>query len=263
MTRLAIVGTIAAALPVLLMPIGSNAVYFSVMPHWFLLPVAAAFLARALPTTATAFAWRTGLAAWCMLLVPALLFAPLNLDVKGLRGMLAAFDDASAAGGQMMREPQAMKRYFMENLAAHRTLFDERFGREFEDNPWVKVMHQVRGEARAAGSGFAVFVPPTNRAFWNKLEGTGPYWCADMHLFIPSQTGVPMLRGLQPADQGCPMFAPGSPDYGPESRTADLDDAALCRHGAIRGIKTIFVLDTVGFLDNGASNRTIACHQAR
>jgi hypothetical protein len=251
-----LVATAVAFLPVVLLPIGSNAVYFSAMPHWLLLPAAVAWLAGLAGAGARG---RYVLAAVLTLAVVTLTLLPVKVDMKGMRAFLSAVDDG-APGPKLMHEPQAMKRFFAANLAGERVLFSREFVDKMQQNPWQQFVADLRATARDRGAGFAVFVPPSNHAFWNKLEGSGPYWCADMHLFIPSQTGAAMVKGLQPLDQVCTMFGPGAPDYGPDSHTAEISDPDLCHHAAALHITSIRVLESV---PEPGRNRTISCNSSK
>lgn len=253
--QVVVAGAVAAYLPVFLLPIGSNAIYFSLMPHWLLLPLVAAAVCgmgdpiggRSLPGPA--------LAAVAILVLTTIPFLPVNLDLKGLRGFLAAVDRGSP-GAPLMVEPQAMKKLLAGSFARTHGLFDSAFVDKLQRYPWTQRMREIAATAGSAGRRFAVFVPPSNRDFWNKLAGTGPYWCADMHLYIPSQTGALMIKGLQPLDQPCDMFAPGSPDYGEVSHSAETVDADLCRHAATLGVETVLVLNSVA---EPTRNRTLSC----
>lgn len=251
-----LVATAVAFLPVLLLPIGSNATYFSAMPHWLLLPAAAAWLAGVAGAGARG---RYVFGALVTLALVTLTLLPVKVDMKGMRAFLSTVDDG-APGPKLMHEPQAMKRFFAANLAAERVLFSREFVDKMQHNPWQRLVADLRATAQERGAGFAVFVPPSNHAFWNKLEGSGPYWCADMHLFIPSQTGAVMVKGLQPLDQACTMFGPGAPDYGPDSHTAEISDADLCRHAAALRITSILMLESA---PEPGRNRTISCNSSK
>jgi hypothetical protein len=255
-TELWLVAITVAFLPVLLLPIGSNAVYFSEMPHWLLLPAAVAWLAGLAGERARAKWVVAALAALVLVTLP---FLPVNVDFKGLRAFVGAVDDG-APGPKLMNEPQALKRFFAANLSHEKVLFGSEFVRKLQANPWQRFAADLRATVREKGQGFGVFVPPSNLAFWNKLEGTGPYWCADMHLFIPSQTGAVMVKGLQPAEQTCPMFGPGSPDYGPAAHTAAVDDAALCGHAAAAGVSSVLIVNSA---TEPARNRMISCNGSK
>jgi hypothetical protein len=257
LTQLMVVAAAAALLPVLVLPIGSNASYFSLMPHWLLMPVVVGFLAAWI-----AHAWTplgTGALAAALSAITTFTFLPLTLDMAGVLRLFAAVD-RGAPGSPVLGEPPSLRRFFATNLKAEGTLFDAAFRDKLAAYGWSRRLDEIRAAARTEGRQFGVFVPASNRAFWTKLEGTGPYWCADMHLYIPSQTGALMVRGLQPADLPCVMFAPGSPDYGPESRTGEATDAALCAHGARVGVRRILVLAS---MDDAAANRTLSCDPAK
>ena len=159
-----------------------------------------------------------------------------------------------------MRFGARTKKFFSGNLIRERVLFDKAFVDKMQHYDWGLQMKEIAAAARVNGRSYAVFVPPSNRAFWNKLAGTGPYWCADMHLYIPSQTGALMIKGLQPLDQACMMFAPGSPDYGAASHTAEISDADLCKHAGGIGVRTILVLNSAA---DPALNRTLACNASK
>jgi len=257
LAQLMLVAAAAALLPVVLLPIGSNASYFSEMPHWLLMPLAAGFLCVWLSRRWTPLG--TGALAVVLLAVTTFTFLPMTLDLAGVLRLFAAVDEG-APGERLLGEPPSLRRFFAANLKAEGTLFNAAFRSKLAGYEWSKRLDEIRASAQREGRAFGVFVPAANRAFWKKLEGTGPYWCADMHLYIPSQTGALMLRGLQPADMPCVMFAPGSPDYGPGSRTGEASDAELCRHGAPLGLRRVLVLSS---MDRAEANRTISCEGAR
>ena len=253
-----LVAILAALLPVLILPIGSNAVYFSAMPHWLLLPLAVAWMAT-LADARGRVKWVAG--ALLTLAMVTLTFLPINVDLKGLRTFISAVDKG-APGPDLMTEPQALKRFLSGNLKTERVLFGSDFLAKLQQNPWLRFTTTLRTDVRERGAGFGVFVPPSNLEFWNKLEGSGAYWCADMHLFIPSQTGATMVKGLQPLEQtqSCTMFGPGAPDYGTVAHTVEITDTALCSHAESVGLSSVLIVNSA---TEPPRNRIISCNGSK
>ncbi|KJC34271.1 hypothetical protein UB31_39510 [Bradyrhizobium sp. LTSP849] len=86
----------------------------------------------------------------------------------------------------------------------------------------------------------AVFVAPDNRPFWTNYID-----CRGDPLFVPASLGMPMLKGLNPAEFGCPRdrYYLGNNNAEDAISEAASDDQ-LCARAARSGLGTILVLST-------------------
>jgi hypothetical protein len=83
-----------------------------------------------------------------------------------------------------------------------------------------------------------VFVPPSNKAFWNLNQD-----CRRKALLVPSLTGIPLINGLPPVDQGCaPIDTHGYLQYSADSVSRDMTDAELCAKALKLGYNHIGIL---------------------
>jgi hypothetical protein len=110
---------------------------------------------------------------------------------------------------------------------------------------------EIIKNAKKTSEGFAVFVPPDNVRFWKMT--TLP--CA-VPFFIPSVTGVPMLKGLPPPYVGCKNKTVSLQEYGQDAISGPWDAQSLCRRAVERKISTVLVLKD---LEHPELNETIDC----
>ena len=87
----------------------------------------------------------------------------------------------------------------------------------------------------------AVYVPPGNVAFWNLST-----LCTAAPFFVPALAGAPMLYGLPPDREKCPIdsvtgFGYGA--YGDASRSRAVTDPQLCERARHSGYRRVIVLD--------------------
>jgi len=126
--------------------------------------------------------------------------------------------------------------------------------------PWAGVTQAI-AELRSQPGVVAVFVPPSNSAFWQRQKGGSPYWCMSAHLMIPAQLGVPMLRGIGTRVIEKECLPAGQIWYGfgkqqDTHRSIPLDDAKLCTLARQGGFAGIYVLEDIWI---PARNRVLAC----
>ncbi len=83
-----------------------------------------------------------------------------------------------------------------------------------------------------------VFVPPSNKAFWNLNRD-----CRRKALIVPSLTGIPLINGLPPVDQSCaPIDTHGYLKYSADSVSREMTDAELCSKALKLGYSRIGIL---------------------
>ncbi|MET4746702.1 hypothetical protein ABIB08_001033 [Bradyrhizobium sp. RT11b] len=86
----------------------------------------------------------------------------------------------------------------------------------------------------------AVFVAPDNRLFWTTYID-----CRGDPLFIPAVLGLPMLKGINPAEFGCPKDRYYLGAHNAEDAISDVaSDDQLCARAARWGLGEILVLST-------------------
>lgn len=209
-----------ALLPTLLLNIaGGSAWYFQNVPHWLALVFVVPLAADRLDTAAarwTAGRWRV--------------VAALVVVVVVARGGWRIVKASRSVARQLEAAALDAPPHYGARLAAVVGAFTAR--------------HPRRAHA--------VFVPPTNRAFWSFPRG-----CISRSHVIPALTGVPMLLGLPPAGDDCVLEARGYMDYDDASRSRVITPEALCVHARARAITNVLVLYDV---DDPTANRELDCH---
>ena len=130
-------------------------------------------------------------------------------------------------------------RAFGQSLVRHRVLFDPEFVEALRRSYGVRAIELIRAVSDREGrSGLGVFVVPENARFW-----TYSVDCRSQPLFVPALAGIPMMRGLPPVTEPCPLPRTyGYADYGASSRAVDADPGELCRHARSRAIRRVLVL---------------------
>jgi hypothetical protein len=122
------------------------------------------------------------------------------------------------------------------------------------DGEGARLLAAVSAVAPADRRGVAIFVPPSNRAFWNMEE---PWACRRRPSYVPALTGLPLLKGAGPS---CPLWVTTLDNSWSEldgtAVTVASDDAELCRHGRDRGVRTVVILEST---TEPAKNRVLTC----
>jgi hypothetical protein len=255
--ELVLVMAAAAAVPVLLVS-RFETWYFVDAVLWFSLAVVLAGLSR----VDLAQLWRSVTSAGCgpvaiglavALGAPPVLRAfPIGELVDATREMrLGVEKDAGPAarpdGGTSVRQ------FFGRSLARHHVLFGPDFGLALQSSYGVRAVELVRRVLDREGrSALGVFVPPQNVRFWRYAVD-----CRSQPLFLPALAGVPMVRGLPPVAEGCPLPRTyGYADYDVASRAVDAGPGELCRHARGRGLRRVLVLRDVDAPD---ANTVLRC----
>jgi hypothetical protein len=118
----------------------------------------------------------------------------------------------------------------------------------------ARLLAAVHALAPVNHSAVGIFIPPSNRTFWNLEER---WACRRRPLYVPALTGLPLVQGLGP---GCPNWGHGLGygfgDYSASSVTTALDDEALCAHARRRGVTTVLVIEST---TETGRNRVLAC----
>jgi hypothetical protein len=104
-------------------------------------------------------------------------------------------------------------------------------------------MHELLNAAGVPGSrDQVVYIPPRNTQFWTMHEV-----CFAVPFFVPALAGVPMIYGLPPDKETCPIGRDqgyGYASYSEESRSATVSDAQLCEHARQIGFKKVVIMDS-------------------
>jgi hypothetical protein len=121
--------------------------------------------------------------------------------------------------------------------------------------PGPQLIRAVRETAAGAPARTAVYVPPDNLQYWTLF---GPRQselsCLTGPLFIPSMTGLPLIKGLSPAAWACPKETYwGYNVYGADARSDQLSDAELCDRATAKGFSHVIVLPSA------RAARRVAC----
>jgi hypothetical protein len=88
----------------------------------------------------------------------------------------------------------------------------------------------------------AVYVPPTDTAFWRMQK-----LCTAAPFFVPALSSLPMVLGLPPDKAECPVSAEtgyGFSDNPEPSRSVSLSDVSLCETLRRDGFRTALVLES-------------------
>jgi hypothetical protein len=153
-------------------------------------------------------------------------------------------------GGNLLKGRNATQ-YLRETLAAERSLFGGDFRAALASSIGGRLVAQVRSAAGLVQTGFAVFVPPENEAFW-KFQTD----CRDKHNVQVSLTGLPSLLSAPPKEYGCSRDAYQT-NYGARIDARAIGDAELCAHALERGIRRVLVLKD---LYNSSGNHVLNCY---
>jgi hypothetical protein len=97
----------------------------------------------------------------------------------------------------------------------------------------------IRQIRAARGGDFLVYAPPEARTFWD--IGTK---CRAKPFLVPALTGVAMLRGLPPADQGCTgkMEYYGYQEYSSSALSVQLTQQEACAEATSLGFQAVLVV---------------------
>jgi hypothetical protein len=250
-----LVVTVVGALPALLgVPQDSAVWYFLNVGQWYALPALAAALERAdlVSLTTALTATRAGWVALAFCGYVAVTQAVMAFDAHFLStagNIVRALDARS--NGRLLQGTSAGA-WFRASLRDEGRLFGSRFRLAFVDSPGARLARIVR--ARVAGQPrFGVFVPPDNQEFWKLVPG-----CRTIYHVQPSISGRPSILGAPPKAMGCERDA-YQENYGPDVRSRELDDAALCGYTNRRDVDTVLILHE---LSDGPANRILRCKGA-
>ncbi len=151
----------------------------------------------------------------------------------------------------------SLRHFFAQSLVGHHVLFGPEFVLALRKSYGVRMVELIRRVTDHEGrSGLGVFVPPQNVGFWRYSVD-----CRSQPLFVPALAGVPMVRGLPPVVERCPLPRTfGYADYGVSSHAVDGDPGELCRHARGRGLRRVLVLRDVDAPD---ANTVLRCDDDR
>jgi hypothetical protein len=155
--------------------------------------------------------------------------------------------------GRRVEGQTSARRMLGTSLVRHRRLFGPEFVAALRTSYGMRVVELVRRAGDTEGrSRLGVFVPPQNVKFWRYSVD-----CRSQPMFVPALAGIPMVRGLPPVGEGCPLPRTfGYADYGASSRTVVASDEALCEHARGRNISRVLVLRDV---ETPEANTIVRC----
>jgi len=246
------VSLVACILVVLTIPIGSNAAYFSgvllfmsfaMTPRWVFQLCAAVADTRLFKLS--------GLVLFTMLGVHLVMF---GLQFKAKAEQVVACGTCAPASNAPPPRQQLLN-----SLREHRAVWATTQAR-MSTSAWSSLIRDIE-RFTAGRTDTTVFVPPEHRTFWKRLQPNNPYWCISAQLMIPAQTGVPMLRGIGPAEYEPQCMPVGLIWYGfgreqNQHRTGDFNDKQLCELAASKNFNRVYVLNSIEDL---SQNRKLSC----
>jgi len=151
------------------------------------------------------------------------------------------------------------KHRLLSSLREHRTLWTTTQSL-INSSQWHVLIQSIEQFA-VNQPGTVIFVPPTNELFWTRLKRVNPYWCLSPQLMIPAQAGVPMLRGISPAQlelecatTGLIWYGFGKEQYA--HRTDEFNNQELCKMAVSKGFNRIYVLNSI---DHTEQNSKLLC----
>jgi hypothetical protein len=103
-------------------------------------------------------------------------------------------------------------------------------------------MQELLRTAGVLGSrDLVVHIPPDNAAFWSL-----PRLCSAAPFFVPAAAGLPMVHGLPPSKETCPIGPDhgfGYSAYSERARSAPLSDVQLCERVREIGFKRVLIVE--------------------
>jgi hypothetical protein len=255
------VSLMACILVVVTVPIGSNAAYFSgvlLLMSFALIPAGFFRFCGALGQHPLFKVLELVLV---VALAAHLLTFSLQLKARMQRVVACVGCQSSASGGAAEAYAVHVKptERVLSSLREHRTLWTTSRAR-IDASQWSVMIRDIEQFADNR-PGAMVFVPPSNENFWTRLKPGNPYWCISAQLMLPSEAGVPMLRGISPARLEPECMPAGLIWYGfgkhqEAHRTGEFDDGELCKLAVSKGFNRIYILNSIG---NAGLNRRLSC----
>ena len=245
--------TAAALLPGSVMVMASgNWWYFVNVAHWLAFPAAALMLAGGalgglssdLGRRLVAIPLAVLFGAWCLWLI-----WPLGIPAKSV--LRAGLAPVAALAKQVVLETKTP--IPPDSIPGLPPFFPAEIATALADTPGARLATMARTAAEGRRDGFALFVPPDNRAFWELTP-----WCATAPLLVPAITGLPLLYGRPAADRDCTDLYNGFHAF-PDAETRDLTAEQLCLRAQQRHIERVYILRS---LTEPGQNETLTCPPA-
>jgi hypothetical protein len=122
---------------------------------------------------------------------------------------------------------------------------------EARRSPGGQMMSRLSTEKAKGGPDQVVYVPPSNAAFWNLHR-----LCTAQALSVPALVGLPMVSGLPPDTEACPIgfhYGFGYDFYPKTSRSVAMSDTVLCQKVRQIGFSAAIIVGTAQDV------RTLSC----
>jgi hypothetical protein len=249
----------ACAVVLLVMPIGSNMTYFSVV----LLVAAGAMLPGTLSRVSNIEIDKSPVNGWLWALACcAGLACAQQFATAGTHIISTLFKAASNAQGPVAannRTGGAAAREIGTSIRTTGTAFGL-LRRQIDTLPWTALVRDLR-ERSAVSGGMVVHVLPSAEDFWRRLAAGSPYWCMAAQLMIPAETGIVEIRSIGPkaiegecAPKGLLWYGFGrNQDL---HRTGNLSVEQLCDGARLAHSKRIYMLSSIS---QPGMNKVVEC----
>jgi hypothetical protein len=255
----------ACVLVLLLIPIGSNMWYFSVV----LLVTAGAVLPASLWRICGVEISAAPVRTWLLVAAAGtgLAYAQ-QFATESAFAITALFRTASAAPRDLASGDAAPNRQTIgigpSGIAASLRATGTVFGllnRQIGTLPWASLLRDVR-EKSAISGGLAVHVLPSADEYWRRLiVGAPSWWCMAGPLMIPAETGILEIRSIEPKaiERECSADEIVWYGFGRHQdlhRTGELSAEQLCEDAGAAHIRNIYMLESIS---EPNKNKIIGC----
>jgi len=253
----------ACVVVLILVPIGGNMTYFSVV----LLVAAGCVLPSTLLRASgiEVSARPLSISVWVLVLVAGLAGAQ-QFATAGVRTISNLFRTAWAeSGASAGRSPAGgmAGRQIAQSMHGTGTPFGL-LHQEIDTLPWSTLMRDITDKSALPG-GLVVHVTPSAEDVWRRLIAGSPYWCMAAQLMIPAETGVIEIRSIAPheierecAPKGVLWYGFGkSQDL---HRTGNLSIEQLCSAAGLAGARRIYMISSIA---QPIRNEIIDCAASR
>lgn len=255
----------ACVLVLIMVPIGSNMAYFSVV----LLVAGGAVLPATLLRVSDIEISNSPVSAWLLGAVcAAALACAQQFATAGAHTVSALFRAAWTVPAKPGIAADAAAEHRSGGLGGRQIAASIRetgtfFGslhRQIESLPWSALIRDLRERSEVEG-GLVVHVLPTADDFWRRLAVGSPYWCMAAQLMIPAEAGIIEIRSIGPkaierecAPKGLVWYGFGkNQDL---HRTGDLSVEQLCEAASEVHAGRIYMLASI---DQPSKNEVVDC----
>lgn len=252
--------SLAACVAVLVVvPIGGNMAYFSVVLLVAGGCVLPSTLLRASDIEISRRPLSVGL--WVLVFVVGLACAE-QFATAAARTVATLFRTAWADSGDPAAQTPAggmAGRQIAQSIHGTGTVFGL-LHQEIDTLPWNVLMRDIRDKSALPG-GLVVHVTPSADDLWRRLTAGSPYWCMAAQLMIPAETGVIEIRSIAPVEIEHECAPKGVLWYGfgrnqDLHRTGNLSVDQLCRAASLARARRIYMLSSIA---QPSKNEIIDC----